>query len=69
RQRGLSPDLVTKAARFKAFYEKYETLHWEIADMRNPPQEKMHDLLEMRERLKTMKTEIYKECPPAIAVA
>ncbi|GJC85001.1 hypothetical protein ColLi_07839 [Colletotrichum liriopes] len=69
RQRGLSPELVSKAARFKAFYEKYETLHWEIADMRNPPQEKMDDLLEMRERLKSMKTEIYRECPPAIAVA
>jgi len=37
--------------------------------MRDPPQQKMNDLLEMRERLKSMKTEIYRECPPAIAVA
>ncbi|KAK2046907.1 hypothetical protein LZ31DRAFT_180254 [Colletotrichum somersetense] len=69
RQRGLSPELVSKAARFKAFYQKYETLHWEIADMHDPPQQKMNDLLEMRERLKSMKTEIYRECSPAIAVA
>ncbi|KAF9875897.1 hypothetical protein CkaCkLH20_06829 [Colletotrichum karsti] len=69
RQRMLSPDLVSKAARFKMFYEKYEALHWEIADMSHPPEEKMADLLDMRERLKLMKTEIYKECPPPIAVA
>ncbi|TDZ60552.1 hypothetical protein CTRI78_v004911 [Colletotrichum trifolii] len=69
RQRMLSPELVTKATRFKQYYQKYEALHWEIADMRNPPQDKMSNLLEMRERLKNMKTEIYRECPPAIAVA
>ncbi|KAJ0364900.1 hypothetical protein COL154_004708 [Colletotrichum chrysophilum] len=69
RQRGLSPDLVSKAQRFKLFYEKYEALHWEIADMSHPPEDKMADLLDMRERLKVMKTEIYRECPPPIAVA
>ncbi|KAL0935339.1 uncharacterized protein CTRU02_209930 [Colletotrichum truncatum] len=69
RQRMLSPDLVHKAARFKSFYEKYEALHWEIADMQHPPEDKMADLLDMRERLKVMKTEIYRECPPPIAVA
>ncbi|EXF76390.1 hypothetical protein CFIO01_07647 [Colletotrichum fioriniae PJ7] len=68
RQRGLSPDLVSKAARFKVFYEKYEALHWEIADMRNPPEDKMADLLDMRQRLKTLKIEIYKECPPPNSV-
>ncbi|OLN84357.1 hypothetical protein CCHL11_05963 [Colletotrichum chlorophyti] len=69
RQRGLSPDLVNKAARFKLFYEKYEALHYEIAEMQHPPEDKMADLLDMRDRLKAMKTEIYKECPPPIAVA
>ncbi|KAL2876742.1 hypothetical protein SGCOL_008109 [Colletotrichum sp. CLE4] len=64
RQRGLSPDLVNKAARFKAFYQKYEALHWEITDMRNPPEDKIADLLDMRQRLKSLKIEIYKECPP-----
>ncbi|KAF6837746.1 com1 regulatory protein [Colletotrichum plurivorum] len=69
RQRMLSPDLVNKAAKFKTYYEKYEALHWEIAEMQHPPEEKMASLLNMRERLKVLKTEIYRECPPAIAVA
>ena len=60
----ISGDVVKKAHKFKVFYEAYETLHHEVAALENPPRSKVEDLLEMRERLKTMKTEIYRECPP-----
>lgn len=63
RQR-LSQDLMSKAYKFKVFYQKYEALHKEIVGQENPPEHKMMDLLEMRERLQTMKTEIYREIPP-----
>jgi RNA polymerase II elongation factor ELL len=64
RQR-LTQDLVTKATKFKLFYQKYEALHWEISALEHPPEDKMADLLDMRARLKFMKNEIYRECPPA----
>ena len=60
----LSAATVTKAHRFKVYYEKYEALHWEIAKLENPPDQKLFDLKEMRSRLATMKQEIYEECGP-----
>lgn len=60
----LSNDLMHKAHKFKVFYEKYEALHYEVAALDNPPNQKLADLLEMRHRLSDMKKEIYRECPP-----
>ncbi|WKT39559.1 hypothetical protein QSH57_001378 [Fusarium oxysporum f. sp. vasinfectum] len=59
-----SDDLVQKAQAFKLFYQKYETLHHEISALDNPSSRKLGHLMEMRDRLKTMKMEIYSECPP-----
>ncbi|KAG7437228.1 hypothetical protein Forpi1262_v000664 [Fusarium oxysporum f. sp. raphani] len=58
-----SDDLVQKAQAFKLFYQKYETLHHEISALDNPSSRKLGHLMEMRDRLKTMKMEIYSECP------
>lgn len=55
-------EVFQKARRFKVFYQKYEDLHWEISALENPPQSKVADLLDMRERLQSMKSEIYREC-------
>lgn len=60
RQR-FSSDLVNKAVKFKLCYEKYEALHREMVGLDNPPKDKMDDLLDMRQRLQEMKTEIYRE--------
>ncbi len=60
RQR-LSQELVSKAHKFKRYYEKYEALHNEMQLLENPPRDKMADLLDMRQRLQAMKTEIYTE--------
>lgn len=55
----LSPDILEKAAKFKRFYARYEELHHEIASLENPDPNKLSDLLEMRDRLSRMKSEIY----------
>lgn len=55
-------EVYQKARKFKVFYQKYEDLHWEISALEDPPQNKVADLLEMRERLQSMKSEIYREC-------
>ncbi|KAL1856345.1 hypothetical protein VTK73DRAFT_8390 [Phialemonium thermophilum] len=60
----LSPEILQKAHRFKQFYASYESLHKEIVALEDPPKEKMTDLLDMRERLLELKSEIYKEVPP-----
>lgn len=68
RQRAdISADLFQKAHKFQVYYEKYEELHWEISALEDPPQDKIESLLDMRERLQSMKTEIYRECPPGRA--
>ncbi|KAI1821272.1 hypothetical protein F4861DRAFT_519544 [Xylaria intraflava] len=54
----ISKDILMQARKFTRFYESYETLHHEIAAMKDPPEEKLADLLEMRERLVTMKRDI-----------
>ncbi|KAF4446278.1 hypothetical protein F53441_10080 [Fusarium austroafricanum] len=59
-----SDDLVQKAQAFKVCYQKYEALHHEISALDNPSSRKLGHLMEMRDRLKTMKMEIYSECPP-----
>ena len=55
-------DLSQKARKFKMYYEKYEELHWEISALEDPPRDKVSNLLDMRERLQSMKSEIYREC-------
>ena len=57
-------DVMTKASKFKAYYQKYEALHYEISALDEPPTEKLADLLDMRGRLQMMKKEIYKQYSP-----
>lgn len=57
-------DVMSKASKFKAYYQQYETLHYEITALDNPPHEKLADLLDMRDRLQSMKREIYKQYSP-----
>ncbi|PNY25016.1 COM1 regulatory protein [Tolypocladium capitatum] len=57
-------DVMTKASKFKAYYQKYEALHYEISALDEPPTEKLANLLDMRGRLQMMKKEIYKQCSP-----
>ncbi|KAI0473968.1 hypothetical protein GGR56DRAFT_649828 [Xylariaceae sp. FL0804] len=54
----VSLDTLSKARRFNKFYESYASLHYEIADLEEPPKDKLEDLLEMRERLVMMKADI-----------
>lgn len=55
----VSPELVSQAHRFRAYYSQYEALHHEIAALDNPPRDKLADLTNMRERLQSMKAAIY----------
>lgn len=57
-------DVMSKAHKFKMYYQQYEALHYEISDLDNPPHEKLADLLDMRDRLQSMKREIYKQYSP-----
>ncbi|CAJ2499991.1 Uu.00g028440.m01.CDS01 [Anthostomella pinea] len=54
----VSKDVLIQARKFTRFYERYETLHHEIAALKEPPEDKLTDLLDMRERLVGMKSEI-----------
>ncbi|KAH8682185.1 hypothetical protein BX600DRAFT_505796 [Xylariales sp. PMI_506] len=54
----VSKDVLNKAHLFDKFYESYKKLHEGLTKMANPPQEKLDDLLDMRQRLVTMKAEI-----------
>ncbi|KAF4591956.1 COM1 regulatory protein [Ophiocordyceps camponoti-floridani] len=60
----VSTEVLSKAHKFKAYYQKYEALHWEISALDDPPREKLADLLDMRGRLQMMKIEIYKQYSP-----
>ncbi|KAI2625985.1 hypothetical protein GGS26DRAFT_562855 [Hypomontagnella submonticulosa] len=51
-------DVLVKAKMFTKYYERYEALHYEISALKEPPEDKLADLLDMRERLAVMKTEI-----------
>lgn len=57
----LSKEVLVMANQFKNFYSRYEALHREIVALEDPPREKMASLLDMRDRLAKMKTEIYRE--------
>lgn len=54
-------EVLSQAQKFKTFYSKYEALHHEISSLDNPPQDKLADLRDMRERLAHMKAQIYKK--------
>ncbi|KAI1492800.1 hypothetical protein F5X96DRAFT_677542 [Biscogniauxia mediterranea] len=54
----VSKEVLMQARKFTRYYEKYESLHYEIAALKEPPEDKLADLLEMRERLVNMKSEI-----------
>jgi RNA polymerase II elongation factor ELL len=69
RRKMIEPALVKKASIFKTRYAKYANLHREISSMDHPPRSKIEDLEHLRDSLARLKAEIYKECPPAIAVA
>ncbi|KAJ6442963.1 COM1 regulatory protein [Purpureocillium lavendulum] len=57
-------DVMSKAHKFKTYYQKYEALHYEVSALDDPPESKLADLLDMRGRLQIMKKEIYKQCSP-----
>jgi RNA polymerase II elongation factor ELL len=54
-----SQDTIDKASKFKQFYARYEQLHHELAANENPDPERVTDLLDMHDRLRRMKDEIY----------
>ncbi|KAL7620690.1 hypothetical protein AAE478_009685 [Parahypoxylon ruwenzoriense] len=56
----VSKDVLYKARMFTKYYERYESLHHEISALKEPPEDKLADLLDMRERLAVMKSEISK---------
>lgn len=57
----VSTDVLSQAHKFKLFYQKYEALHYEISALDNPPDEKLADLIDMRDRLQDMKNKIYRQ--------
>ncbi|KAL2755060.1 hypothetical protein ACRALDRAFT_1064774 [Sodiomyces alcalophilus JCM 7366] len=69
RHKPMDPELIRKAQLFKRKYDKYALLHKQISNMDHPPKDQLANLMSMRQRLQDMKSEIYKECPPTIAVA
>ncbi|KAI2638502.1 hypothetical protein GGS21DRAFT_508533 [Xylaria nigripes] len=54
----VSKEIMMQARKFSRYYESYEALHHEIAVLKEPPEEKLADLLDMRERLVIMKRDI-----------
>lgn len=60
-KRHLSEQLIQRAQRFKNQYTRYKNLHFEVARMTHPPQNKLDELITMHERLKKMKQKIYDE--------
>ncbi|RYP62654.1 hypothetical protein DL769_007216 [Monosporascus sp. CRB-8-3] len=57
----VSKEVLKRASLFTRYYERYEALHKEIVTLKEPPEDKLADLLDMRERLVTMKSEITRE--------
>ncbi|RYO97234.1 hypothetical protein DL765_011282 [Monosporascus sp. GIB2] len=57
----VSKEVLKRASLFTRYYERYEALHKEIVTLKEPPEDKLADLLDMRERLVTMKSEIARE--------
>jgi RNA polymerase II elongation factor ELL len=58
--RSVPTEVMTRAQRFKMYYQKYEALHNEVSSLSNPPDDKVADLVDMRNRLEGMKREIYR---------
>ena len=56
----VSVDTLAMAQNFKLFYEKYAKMHHELAAAKEPDEEKVNQLVRMRERLKGIKKEIEK---------
>ena len=54
----VSADTLAMAQNFKLYYEKYAKMHHELAAAREPDEEKVKQLVRMRERLKGIKREI-----------
>lgn len=54
----ISPLILKQAKKFERFYERYEALHHELSALKEPPEDKLADLLDMRERLASIKSEI-----------
>ncbi|MCJ1380633.1 hypothetical protein MMC17_003741 [Xylographa soralifera] len=57
---GISSSIIPMAQEFKRFYQTYQTAHREIADMTEPPQDKVEKVMRMHKRLVEMKAEITK---------
>ncbi|KAM3473130.1 hypothetical protein MY5147_004944 [Beauveria neobassiana] len=57
---GVSREVLDRATKFKQYYNKYETLHYEIEALENPAQAQIEHLLHMRQKLETMKKEFYR---------
>ena len=57
-------EVMSKANKFKSYYQKYEALHYQISALDNPPHQMVANLIDMRGRLETMKKEIYKQYSP-----
>ncbi|KAJ2904080.1 com1 regulatory protein [Zalerion maritima] len=56
----VSVDVVELANRFKDSYQEYESLHFELKDLENPPENKMAHLLDLRTKLESLKKKIYR---------
>lgn len=61
----VTKDVLDKAHRFDKFYEKYKILHEQLTRLTNPPKDQVNDLLDMHNRLASMKAEIRREVDPA----
>lgn len=57
----VSEDVLRRANLFTKYYERYEALHREIVQLEEPPDDKLADLLKLRRRLVTWKSEISRE--------
>ncbi|KAI0107730.1 hypothetical protein GGR51DRAFT_570690 [Nemania sp. FL0031] len=61
----ISQEILMQARKFTQYYKKYEAFHYEIAALKEPPEDKLSDLVEMRERLALMKSEIQRAAAAA----
>jgi RNA polymerase II elongation factor ELL len=57
-QRSLKPAVVDLARKYRSYYPKYASLHTEVANLGRRDREMEQKLLDMHERLSTMKAEI-----------
>ncbi|KAI0467111.1 hypothetical protein F4859DRAFT_495174 [Xylaria cf. heliscus] len=63
----IATEVLIQARRFTKYYAKYATLHHEIEAMKEPPEDKLADLIDMRARLVSMKRDIYRAAAAAAA--